>query len=121
MRRIRQVAAVLAAIVPSTAYAAGLKPASKDGAMIAGAYVAVAEACFQKPDDFLTPQAKAFAKSAEKQNSKWYYIAYNEEAKGSAAYDEAFCNTIIFKSFEKDGSDSKKLGFRIMNTDNFTD
>lgn len=93
--------------------AAGLKANSKDGALIAGQYIAVAEACFGDPPRYLTSEAKKFAKSAERQNERWYYEGYNVEAKGSTAYDEAFCNKVIFKLYEANGSDSRRLGFRL--------
>ncbi|MEB2846562.1 hypothetical protein GAO09_03775 [Rhizobiales bacterium RZME27] len=104
----------------SPAYGAGLKPESKDGAMIAGGYTAVNEACFAGKG-YLTPQALKFAREAKRKNSKWFFAAYNEETQGSTAYDEPFCNTIIFKLYEAKGEDSRKLGFRIMNTDSFAE
>lgn len=115
------VAVVLLMAASAPALGASLGPGSKDGAMIAGAYVAVAEACFGDQNAYLTSEAKLFAKASRKQNSKWFFAAYNEEARGSSAYDEVFCNDVIFKLYESNGSDSSKLGFRIMNTDKFAD
>jgi|GEM_PF-3825030 hypothetical protein len=89
--------------------------------MIAGQFMGAAENCFGKPDAMLTKEARRFAAAAEKGNPRWYYESYNAEVKGSTIYDEAFCNTIVFRNYEKGGLDSRRLGFRIMNTDGFVD
>jgi hypothetical protein len=116
-------ASLLAAAIalPSNGLAAQLKPSSKEGAIMAGQFRGAAENCFGKPDAILTTEARRFAAAAEKTNPRWYYESYNAEVKGADAYDEPFCNEIVFKNYEKGGVDSRRLGFRIMNTDAFAD
>ena len=89
-------------------------PDTREGAEMAGGFVAVAEMCSENFAIDPTPEAETFAQTAKQLQPERYDAGYFGEWHGRTFYDAHGCQEVWERDYGQDGEASKNLGFTIL-------
>lgn len=92
---------------------AQVAPGEKEGAQLAGSFVAVADLCRDAFGFTLTPEARDFAEEAKRQQPEQFQAAYDAEGHGMTFYTAEGCLSVFEENFGPQGADSEALGLTI--------
>ena len=90
-------------------------PLTRENAVLAGSFSAVAEMCSTDFTVALSEEAATFAKANRMVQRERYDAGYFSETHGRAFYDTHGCREVWERDYGPDGEASKKLGFTILN------
>ncbi len=90
-------------------------PVTRENAVLAGSFSAVAEMCSTDFAVALSEAAVMFAEAARKVQRERYDAGYFSETHGKVFFDVHGCREVWERNYGPDGEASKKLGFTVLN------